>query len=197
MDSAEDSFLLDYLDEVSLRVAFGESPEEAPAEIWEYRFVPPQGWSERQVLANLEALLRDAPGGPYAFMFRASRSVVSWGADAATLTLVGYVALQALNALIGMGVEGGLKGVYKILAGHDPDSSRIPDRQEMLGIAQWRAADGYGVEYDSLRLVSEERRPVDGTSTFVFEDDRARYTVELGVVSRIPTTSRLRRDLKD
>lgn len=197
MDSAEDSFLLDYLDEVSLRVAFGEAPEEAPAEIWEYRFVPPQGWSERQVLTHLEALLRDAPGGPYAFMFRTSRSVVSWGADAATLTLVGYVALQALNALIGMGVEGGLKGVYKILAGDDPDSSRIPDRQEMLGIAQWRAADGYGVDYESLRLVSEERRPVDGTSTFVFEDDRARYTVELGVVSGIPTTSRLRRDLKD
>lgn len=193
--SEPDSFVLDYLDQVVLRLRFGPSPEERPDEVWEYALLePPTGWSERPLLAEFEQTLRDAPGGPYEFGINTSRSVYSWGADAATLTVAAYVVARALDALVSLSVEGGVRALVKSLARSRTPEPHVPDREEMLGTAQWRVADGFDVDYDALQLVAEEQRPGEGAWEFTFHDAGSRYVVEMGAVEGIPTSSRVRRE---
>lgn len=190
------SLLADYLDEVELRLAFGEHPNQPPEEVWQYRVVAPAGWSERDFLRRLEEMLKDPTGLPFEYEVRTSRTVSSWGADTAALTIVAYITLRAIDTLVGLGVEGGIRGLIELLRSKQADEWRPVDRDTILNWAKARAAEAYDVEDDTLRLTAEEQRPDEDSWEFVFEDEGNRYTVAMGVVEGVPYSSRVRREVK-
>lgn len=175
-----------------------EMPSQRPDEVW-FAIPPPASEDlapparneiERELLRRVVDGHTEAEGWSPPYSLEARYSYLSWGADGADLSVV----LITASAVAGAVANDLWSGFRSWLRERGDDYEVEMSDENAEGHARWRVEASFGVPVDKLKLLAEERRPVDQAWAFTFAAPGGeRFEVEVAREGRGLVTGRIRR----
>jgi len=194
------------LDEINVRVAYGEQPGTAPQEVFDLVLSAPdlggRPWDDDDFVAELEPLVwaskKRSLYDRKSYTLDVKKGHGSWGADGAAAEIVLYIANHAAGGLIDAGTVALVLKVLRTLRAKvgetNTASTQTPD--EIAEFATWRIQVAFRdwLEPGTALTLVEEIRDVGGMWTGAFADAEGnRYAIEVHFLEGVPYATRVTR----
>ena len=195
-----------WLNEISVRVAYGELPDRPPAEVFSLLLSDPdlgkRPWDDDAFVAELEPLLWQGKSRDMydrnSYTLDVKKAHGSWGADGAAGEILLYIANHAAGGLVDAGVVALVLRVFRELKAKVGDSRQVSVRtpEEVAEFARWRIQVAFRdwLAHDTELKLTGEVRDVKGVWTGSFIDaDGNTYGIDIHLVDGSTYATRVTR----